>query len=153
PLATQLQKLYHINDFWISVVIAVPVILGSLARIPMGVLTDRFGGRRVMTALLAFTIIPTLGMMTAHSLPTFIFWGFLLVVAGSSLGVGGPYVSRWLGPEKQGLGGGIFGMGNIGTAFAARLAPPIAAARGWQTVFLIFAVAVAVMALAFYFIA
>jgi NNP family nitrate/nitrite transporter-like MFS transporter len=59
PLAPTFKSSYHIDPLWISVVVAASVILGSVVRIPMGVLTDRFGGRRVMTALLAFTIIPT----------------------------------------------------------------------------------------------
>jgi MFS transporter, NNP family, nitrate/nitrite transporter len=153
PLAPQFQKQYHLSDFAVSLMIAVPVILGSLARIPMGVLTDRFGGRRVMTALLAFLIFPLLGMTLANSLGAFLFWGFLLGMAGSSFAVGAPYVSRWFGPEKQGLVLGIFGMGNIGTAIAARVAPQVAKSNGWQAVFVLFAVIVALMAVAYYLIA
>jgi len=153
PLAPQLQKQYKIGDFGVSMLIAVPVILGSVARIPMGVLTDRFGGRRVMTALLLFSVIPCLGMMTATSLAAFLFWGFLLGMAGSSFAVGVPYVGRWFGPEKQGLVAGIFGMGNIGTAIAARFGPQIAATRGWQAVFLVFAGLVLFTGVAFFFIA
>lgn len=98
PLAPQLQQQYQINDFWISVIIAVPVILGSLARIPMGLLTDRFGGRRMMTGLLLFSVIPLLGMTTASNLIGFLVWGFLLGVVGSSFAIGVPYVSRWFTP-------------------------------------------------------
>lgn len=154
PLATQLQKQYNINDFDISVLIAVPVILGSVARIPMGVLTDRFGGRKVMTILLLFTIIPCIGMQTANSYWAFIFWAFLIGMAGSSFAVGVPFVSRWFGPEKQGLVVGIFGMGNIGTAISARVAPEMAkGSGGWQSVFILFAGVVLVTAIAFYFLA
>src|SRR5690242_18114749 len=71
PLAIQLQKQYKIYDFGISILLAVPVILGSVARIPMGILTDRFGGRRVMSLLLLFVIIPCIGMTTADN-----FWAF-----------------------------------------------------------------------------
>lgn len=153
PLAPQLQKQYGISDLGISLMIAVPVILGSLARIPMGVLTDRFGGRRVMAALLLFTALPCLAMMTAGGLATFLVWGFFLGMAGSSFAVGIPYVNRWFGPEKQGLVAGVFGMGNIGTAIAARLAPQIAKTNGWQTVFLVFALALAATAVLFYLLA
>jgi NNP family nitrate/nitrite transporter-like MFS transporter len=153
PLAPQLQKQYHINDLNISILIAIPVILGSLARIPMGLLTDRFGGRKVMTALLLFTVIPLLGMMTASSLVAFLFWGFLLGMAGSSFAVGVPFVSRQFNAERQGLIVGIFGMGNIGTALSARFAPQIAQASGWQMVFLLGAALVLVMAVSFYFLA
>jgi NNP family nitrate/nitrite transporter-like MFS transporter len=153
PLAPQLQQQYHISDLNISILIAIPVILGSLARIPMGLLTDRFGGRKVMTALLLFAVIPLLGMMTATNLISFLFWGFLLGMAGSSFAVGVPFVSRWFRAERQGLVVGIFGMGNIGTALSARFAPQIAKASGWQTVFLFCAVLVLVMAVSFYFLA
>lgn len=153
PLASQFQKLYHIGDFAISVLIAVPVILGSLARIPMGVLTDRYGGRRVMTLLLLFTIIPCVGLYFARSYWTFLFWAFFLGMAGSSFAVGVPYVSRWFSAEKQGLVLGIFGVGNIGTAISARFVPQLAnKLGGWPPVFLIFAGMVLLVALAFYFI-
>jgi nitrate/nitrite transporter NarK len=78
PLASQFQKLYHMGDFAISVLIAVPVLLGSLARIPMGLLTDRYGGRRVMTLLLLFTIISCIGFYFARSYWTFLFWALAL---------------------------------------------------------------------------
>ncbi len=154
PLATQLQKQYKIGDFEISVLLAVPVILGALVRIPMGVLTDRFGGRRVMTALLTFVAIPCIGMMFADSYWSLIFWAFWLGVAGSSFAVGVPFVSRFFGPEKQGLVIGIFGMGNVGTAISARAAPEIAkGSGGWQAVFLYFAIAIVITAVLFYFLA
>jgi NNP family nitrate/nitrite transporter-like MFS transporter len=154
PLATTLQKQYNIDDFAISIVIAVPVILGSIARIPMGVLTDRFGGRKVMTALLAFCVIPCIGMTTANNFTSFICWGFLLGMAGSSFAVGVPFVSRWFSAEKQGLVVGVFGMGNIGTAIAARVAPEVAkGSGGWQLNFFIFAGVIALMAVGFFFLA
>lgn len=152
PLATQLQKQYKIDDFSISLLIAVPTILGSVARIPMGILTDRFGARKVMAALLLFTVIPCIGMTTASSFGAFVFWAFLLGMAGSSFAVGVPYVSRWFGPEKQGLVVGIFGMGNIGTAITARVAPEVGKTN-WQNAFFLFGGIVLVMAIAFYFIA
>src|SRR5690349_5581308 len=58
PIAKQLQNDLHLDDFGRSLLVAVPVLLGSLARIPMGILTDRFGGRKVFTALLLFTLLP-----------------------------------------------------------------------------------------------
>ncbi len=150
PLATTLQQQYGLGDFEISVLVAVPVLLGSLARIPMGMLTDRFGGHSVMTALLLFSVIPCLGMLLAHSYGSFLFWGFLLGLAGSSFAVGVPFVSRWFGPEKQGLVLGIFGVGNIGTAITARLAPQIAKSSGLTTVFVVFAGLVFVTTITFY---
>ncbi len=154
PLATTLQKQYHIGDFEISLLLAVPVILGAIARIPMGVLTDRFGGRKVMSVLLLFVVIPCLGMALASDFISLVFWAFFLGMAGSSFAVGVPFVSRWFGPEKQGLVVGIFGIGNIGTAISARVAPELArGSGGWQSVFLLFGGVVGLTAIAFYFLA
>lgn len=127
-----------------------PVILGSVARIPIGVLTDRFGGRKVMTALLLFVAVPLAGMTTARGLVAFLFWGFLLGMAGASFAVGVPFVSRWFSAEKQGLVLGIFGVGNIGTAIAARVAPQLAASGNWQLPFFVIAGVVLVTAVAFF---
>ncbi len=154
PLAPQFQQQYHMSNVDISLLIAVPVILGSLARIPIGLVTDRFGGRKVMTLLLLFVILPLLGITTASSLPGFLFWGFLLGMAGSSFAAGVPYVSRRFDAAHQGLALGVFGVGNIGTAISARFAPQIVRSIGsWQPVFLIFAGLVFLMAIAFYFLA
>ncbi len=120
----------------------------------MGLLTDRFGGRKVMTGLLLFSIIPLLGLMTATNLVAFLIWGFFLGVAGSSFAVGVPFVSRWFTLERQGLVVGIFGMGNIGTAISARFAPQLAGtAGGLRPVFLACAALVLLMAIAFYLLA
>jgi NNP family nitrate/nitrite transporter-like MFS transporter len=155
PLQKTLKTQYNIDDFGISVLIAVPVILGAIARIPMGVLTDRYGGRRVMTILLAFCAVPCLGFQFANSFGALIFWAFLLGMGGSSFAVGIPIVSRWFSADKQGLVAGIFGMGNIGTAISQRVAPGIAASGpdGWRAVFLLFGGIVLLMAVLFYFIA
>lgn len=154
PLAPQFQQQYHLSSFDSSLLVAVPVILGSLARIPIGLLTDRLGGRIVMTLLLLFTLIPLVGVTTAQVLPAFLFWGFLLGLAGSSFAAGVPYVSRWFSVERQGFALGVFGIGNIGTAISARFAPQIAHAAGsWQPVFFLFAGITLLMAVAFYFLA
>jgi MFS transporter, NNP family, nitrate/nitrite transporter len=153
PLATEFQTKYGIGDFEISLLIAVPVILGALARIPMGVLTDKFGARRVMSILLVFCLIPCIGVAFSNTYWQFLVWAFLLGMAGSSFAVGVPFVSRWFAPEKQGLVIGIFGMGNIGTAISARAMPEISKAWGWQAGFLIFGGLIFVTGLAFYFFA
>ena len=118
----------------ISVVIATPVILGSLFRIPIGLLTDRFGGRAVFTALMLVLIVPVL----------------FIGLAGSSFAVGVPFVNKWFPPHMQGLVLGIYGMGNIGSAIAAYAAPAIAAFYGWQWAFWVFILPLAAMAVVFW---
>jgi NNP family nitrate/nitrite transporter-like MFS transporter len=117
---------------------AVPVVLGSLARIPVGMLTDRFGGRRLFVALLAFSALPAVLFGYAEGYGALIGVGFLLGVAGASFAVGVPFVSSWYAKEQQGFALGVYGIGNVGTAVAFFAAPEIAdswgrPALGWIT--------------------
>ena len=117
---------------------AVPVVLGSLLRIPMGALTDRYGGRLMFTALLSFAAIPAVLFGYAESYWALIGTGFLLGVAGSSFAVGVPFVAGWYSRERQGFAVGLYGMGNVGTAVAFFAAPAIVnhwgrSALGWIT--------------------
>ena len=113
---------------------AVPVVLGSLLRIPVGMLTDRYGGRWMFTILLAFSAVPAVLFGYADSYWALIGAGFLLGVAGSSFAVGVPFVARWYPQAKQGAAVGIYGMGNVGTALAFFSAPAIADRWGRPTV-------------------
>ena len=107
--------------------VAVPVLLGSLMRIPLGWLTDRLGGRRVFTALMAFTPLPLIALALWHdSLGAILAFGFLLGFAGASFAVGVPFVNGWYPPERQGFALGIYGMGMGGTVLAGLTAPRIA---------------------------
>jgi nitrate/nitrite transporter NarK len=94
--------------------IAIPVLLGSLGRIPAGIFTDRFGARNVFSVLLAFGIIPAIALAFNHSYASLLFWGFFLGIAGSSFAIGIAFVSRWYPPKYQGMACGIYGAGNIG---------------------------------------
>ncbi len=153
PLAPQFQQLYELSSTQISIVIATPVILGSLFRIPLGLLTDRFGGRLVFTALMLVVTVPTLFIgFLGGSFGGLLFWGFFLGLAGASFAVGVPFVSKWFPPHMQGLALGIYGMGNIGTALAAYSAPAIAAFYGWQWAFWVFIVPLIAMAAVFWFL-
>jgi len=113
---------------------AVPVVLGSLLRIPLGVLTDRHGGRLVFTLLLAVAALPAVLFGYAHAYWALIAVGFLLGVAGASFAVGVPFVAGWYRRERQGFALGVYGMGNIGTAIAFFGAPAIANHWGRTTV-------------------
>jgi NNP family nitrate/nitrite transporter-like MFS transporter len=151
PLATQFQELYELSSTQISVVIATPVILRSLFRIPIGLLTDRFGGRVVFAALMLILVVPTLFIgLLGGSFGGLLFWGFFLGLAGSSFAVGVPFVNKWFPPHMQGLVLGVYGMGNIGSAIAAYAAPAIAAFYGWQWAFWVFIVPLVAMAVVFW---
>ena len=126
PLSPDLQDALGLSDFQTSAMVAVPVLLGSLMRIPLGWLTDRLGGRRVFTALMAFTPLPLIALALFHdSLGAILAFGFLLGFAGASFAVGVPFVNGWYPPERQGFALGIYGMGMGGTVLAGLTAPRI----------------------------
>ena len=126
PLSPDLQDALGLSDFQTSAMVAVPVLLGSLMRIPLGWLTDRLGGRRVFTALMVFTPLPLIALALFHdSLGAILAFGFLLGFAGASFAVGVPFVNGWYPPERQGFALGIYGMGMGGTVLAGLTAPRI----------------------------
>jgi NNP family nitrate/nitrite transporter-like MFS transporter len=115
--------------------IAVPVLLGSVARIPVGMLTDRFGGRLIFTLLFLTVAAATAVVPTALSYNQLVAYAFILGLAGSSFAVGVGFVSRWFPPAKQGTALGIYGLGNIGHSAAVFLGPVAAGYVGRNSVF------------------
>jgi MFS transporter, NNP family, nitrate/nitrite transporter len=140
-LAPLLRKELGLSVTQASVMIAIPVLLGSVGRIPMGLLTDRYGGRLVFSILLLFTIIPAIALYLNHSYPSLLFWGFWLGLAGTSFAVGVAFVSGWFPPSQQGTTLGIYGAGNIGQSVAVFGGPVLAAQIGIPTTFLVFSAA------------
>lgn len=154
PLGPDLQEELGLSDFETSAMVAVPVLLGSIMRIPLGALADRYGGRRVFTALMAFTPLPLAGLALSHdSLAAVLLLGFLLGFAGASFAVGVPFVNGWYSPERQGAALGVYGMGMGGTVLAGLTAPTIADELGLAAPFWLAAALVAVMAVVFYALA
>ena len=133
--APQLRETLQLSASQTALLIAVPVLLGSLARIPMGLLTDRYKGRAVFTALLLFAAIPPLFVSSAGSYPALLGVAFFMGMAGSSFAVGVGFVSRWFKADRQGSALGIFGLGNIGQSAAVFLGPVLAASVGMSNVF------------------
>ncbi len=151
--ATRFRELFHLSASHTAVLVAVPVLLGALARIPMGMLTDRFGGRLVFSVLMALVAVPTYLVPGATNFTALIITAFFLGLAGSSFAVGVGYVSRWTPPERQGSALGIYGLGNIGQSAAVFLGPLLAAAVGWQNIFRGSALLLVLWAAAFAFMA
>jgi NNP family nitrate/nitrite transporter-like MFS transporter len=132
-LAPQFVEMYHLSFFQKSVLIAIPVLLGSIGRLPMGVLADKFGGRIVFGSLLLFCLIPAFGATFSSSYSSLIAWGFVLGCAGTSFSIGVAFTSKWFPPEQQGTALGIYGMGNIGQSIAVFGAPALVSATGdWR---------------------
>jgi len=147
PLSSRIQAEYGLDNTAISLLIAVPALLGALLRIPMGILSDRYGGRKVFTGLLLFLLLPLAFLGFAHSYGTYVVGAFFLGTAGASFAVGIPFVSRWFPPERQGLALGLYGMGNIGTAIAVLTMPSLVHVLGGrQQAFWFYMIPVTVMA-------
>lgn len=154
PLSPELQDDVGLTDVETSLVVSVPVLLGSLMRIPLGWLTDRHGGRHVFTALLAFTPLPLIALAFWHdTLGALLLLGLLLGFAGASFAIGVPFVNGWYVAERQGYALGIYGMGMGGTVLAALTAPSIADAWGTAAPFWVSTVLVAATGVAFWLLA
>ena len=133
--APHFRQAFHLSATRTALLVALPVLLGALARIPMGMLTDRFGGRSLFTALLAFSAVPMLLAPGATSYPGLLAIAFVAGLAGSSFAVGVGFISRWTVPEKQGTALGLYGLGTIGQSAAVFLGPVLASAVGLTNVF------------------
>ncbi len=126
--------------------IAFPVLIGALGRIPVGALTDRYGGRAVMAAVAFASVVPVLLLgFAGDSYPVLLVLGFFLGIAGISFAVGVPFVSRWHAPNKRGFATGVFGAGMGGTALSAFLTPYLADMIGLLGTHVFMAVALALM--------
>lgn len=129
-----IKKLLGLNSTQFGLLMATPVLTGSLIRVPLGIWTDRYGGRIVMAVLMAITV-PAIWMMSYATQ----YWHFLTIglfvgLAGGSFSVGTPYVARWFPKNKQGTAMGIYGAGNSGSAVNKFVAPVILVAFGWAVV-------------------
>lgn len=154
PLGPDLQDLMGLSETQLAMMIAVPVLMGSLMRIPLGLLSDRHGGRIVFTGLMLFTLVPLALLAFTHdSYGAVIGFGFFLGFAGASFAVGVPYVSRWYPREKQGMALGLYGIGMGGTVLGGLTAPRIADHWGLRAPFLVAIVLVAVVAALFWLMA
>ena len=118
-----------------GMLVALPLLSGSLLRIPLGLLSDRWGGRRVGASMLAFLFLPlSIGWLAGSSWPVMIIVGLLLGTAGASFAVALPLASAWYPAHRQGLVMGIAAAGNSGTVITNLLAPRLAAHVGWHGV-------------------
>lgn len=129
-----IKKALDLNATQFGLLTATPVLTGSLVRVPLGIWTDKYGGRIVMALLMAATV-PAIWMMSYATQ----YWHFLVIglfvgLAGGSFSVGTPYVARWFPKEKQGFAMGVYGAGNSGAAVNKFVAPALLVAFGWTMV-------------------
>jgi NNP family nitrate/nitrite transporter-like MFS transporter len=139
-----------LNETQFGVLVATPVLTGSLVRLPLGMLTDKFGGRVVFFALMLATVGPIWLMSAATEFWHFLAIGLFVGLAGGSFAVGISCCARWFKRSRQGLAMGIFGVGNAGAAVTKFVAPAIVLAFGWAMVPQIYAAAMLVTAILFW---
>lgn len=151
-LAPAFTQIYSLSATQKSIMIAVPVLLGSVGRFGAGMLADRYGGRNVFSVLLVLSAVPAIAIGFSSSFNQLLFFGLFLGLAGTTFPVGVGFTARWFSPEKQGTAIGVYGMGNIGQSISVFFAPVLAVYFGdWRTVFFIFAGVTFVWGLIFYF--
>lgn len=140
-----------LNNTEFGLLVATPILTGSLVRLPLGLLTDRFGGRIVYFIQMILVAIPTYGLSFATEYWQYLAIGLFVGLAGGSFAIGIAYTSAWFPKERQGTAMGIFGAGNAGAAITNLVAPLIVVASGWRAVPEIYSIAMLVMAVLFWF--
>ena len=129
-----IKKMLNLNSTQFGLLMSMPVLTGSLVRVPLGIWTDKYGGRIVMACVMAITV-PAIWLMTYATE----YWHFLVIglfvgLAGGSFSVGTPYVARWFPKNRQGMAMGVYGAGNSGAAVNKFVAPVLLVAFGWAMV-------------------
>jgi len=150
PLFREQGTVGELTESDVALMVAVPVIVGSLGRIVVGALTDRYGGRVMFPLVSAATIVPILfiAFFALDSFTLLLVGGFFLGIAGTAFAVGVPFVNAWFPPERRGLAVGIFGAGMGGTAISALTTVTLYTEVGEKAPFLLTATALAVYAVA-----
>ncbi|MBW5425628.1 MFS transporter [Streptomyces sp. BG9H] len=146
PLGSDFKDRLGLSSFEQSLLVAVPVIVGSLGRVPVGALTDRYGARLMFPLVSALTIVPVLLIIPArNSYLAMLAVGFLLGLGGTTFAIGIPLVNSWFPPARRGFALGVFGMGMGGVALSGYFTPRIAE-HGDNLPFLVVAIALAAFA-------
>ena len=150
-LGVPIKELLQLNDTQFGLLAATPVLTGSLVRLPLGMLTDRFGGRIVFFLLMLVCVLPIYMISLATEYWHFLVLGLFVGLAGGSFSVGIAYVAKWFERQNQGFAMGIFGAGNAGAALTKFVAPAIIAAASWQMVPKVYSAIMFITALLFWF--
>ena len=146
-----IKKMLDLNETQFGLLAAMPVLTGSLIRLPLGMWTDKVGGRIVFFVLMLCTVPPIWLIGEATAYWHFLVLGLFVGLAGGSFSVGIAYCARWFDKKHQGFAMGIFGAGNSGAALNKFVAPVIVVGLGWAMVPKVYAAAMLVTALAFWF--
>lgn len=132
PLMPYISQDFNVPESQKAIILAIPVILGSILRIPIGYYTNLIGSRLVFLISFIILIFPVFYLSQATSTTGLMIAGFFIGLGGAVFSVGVTSIPKYYPKEKHGFANGIYGMGNLGTAVSSFLAPPIAGAMGWQ---------------------
>src|SRR5262252_851323 len=150
-IGVQIKTNLGLNATEFGLLVGTPILSGSLIRLALGIWTDQYGGRRVYTIVMLAAAVATYCLTWAKTYPQFLLAALFVGIAGGSFAVGVAYVSRFYTTEKQGTALGIFGAGNVGAAVTKFLAAFVLVAYGWEMVAQIWALAIAIMGVVFWF--
>ncbi|MEZ5888592.1 MAG: MFS transporter, partial [Paracoccaceae bacterium] len=152
-IGVAIKKELGLNEFEFGLLVATPILTGSLTRLFLGVWTEKYGGRLVFSLQMILTGIATWMLTWADSYVMYLIAALGVGLAGGSFIIGVAYVSRWYDAGKQGTALGIFGAGNVGAAVTKFVAPFVMVAYGWHGVAHVWAAAIALMGVLFYLFA
>ena len=146
PIRTQLG----LDSTQFGILTATPVLTGALFRLPLGIWTDRFGGRIIMLLLLIGCAVPLWVSSYATQFWQFLLLGLALGLVGASFSVGTPYVARFFPKERRGFAMGFFGAGTLGAALNMFIAPFLINKYGWESVPKVYAITLIATAVVFW---
>jgi len=148
-IGIQIKKQLGLNDTEFGLLVGTPILTGSISRLFIGVLADRYGGRKVLAVVMLMAAAAGFSLSYATTYPQFLIAALVMGVAGGSFAAGVAYVARWFPKERTGTALGIFGIGTFGAAIT-NFSSPLMVALGWTAITRIWAVALAAIAVGFY---
>ncbi len=152
-IGVTIKQELSLNEFQFGLLVATPILTGSLTRLFLGVWTEKWGGRIVFSAQMVLTGLATWMLTWAHTYPMYLIAALGIGLAGGSFIIGVAYVSRWYPAGKQGTALGIFGAGNVGAAVTKFVAPFVLVAYGWHGVAHVWAAGIVLMGILFFLFA
>ncbi|MDP2743528.1 MAG: MFS transporter [Dehalococcoidia bacterium] len=152
------NKIYEWDKVQVGWLIGIPVLMGAITRLPLGILTDKYGGRVIFPLVMLAAAVPMFLISYADSYSYYFLASLGFGLAGASFAVGVAYTSLWFPPERQGTALGIFGMGNMGAGVTTLVVPILlraltdggAHAEGWRLLPKFYAAALLATAILFW---
>jgi NNP family nitrate/nitrite transporter-like MFS transporter len=148
-IGIQIKKQLGLNDTEFGLLVGTPILTGSISRLFIGVLADRYGGRKVLSIVMLMAAAAGFSLSYATTYPQFLLAALIMGIAGGSFAAGVAYVARWFPKERTGTALGIFGIGTFGAAIT-NFSSPLMVALGWTAITRIWAIALAAVAVCFY---